>query len=214
MPDTRYIPALRFKALTPLFDAFIKLVSPETEFKTRLVAQAGLQAGYRVLDLGCGTGTLALMAKKSCPGTEVHGLDGDGEILRLAAEKITGAGMQVRLSEALAGAIPYPTGTFDRVLSSLLFHHLNTENKLSALIEAFRVLKPGGEIHIADLGKPDSLPMRIISLALWHFEENAGNFRGELPSLCAKAGFRRTRITGRYATAFGTLYLHKAVKPA
>lgn len=214
MPDTRYIPALRFKALTPLFDAFIKLVSPETEFKTRLVAQAGLRAGCRVLDLGCGTGTLALLVKKSYPEAEVYGLDGDGEILKLAAEKIAGSGLAVTLSEALAGAMPYPTGTFDRVLSSLLFHHLDEENKLSALTEAYRVLKPGGEIHIADLGKPDTLPMRIISLALWHFEESAGNFRGELPGLCAKAGFRRTRITGRYATAFGTLYLHKAVKPA
>lgn len=214
MTDTRYIPALRFNALTPLFDAFIRLVSPEAEFKSRLVEQAGLSAGCRVLDLGCGTGTLALLAKTSCPGAEVHGLDGDGEILKLAAGKIAASGLSVTLCEALAGAMPYPTSSFDRVLSSLLFHHLDAENKLSALTEAYRVLKPGGEMHIADLGKPDTLPMWTISLTLWHFEENAGNFRGELPALCAKAGFKRASITGRYATAFGTLYLYTAAKPA
>lgn len=214
MTNARYIPALRFSALTPLFDAFIRLLSPEKEFKDRLITQAKISRGQRVPDLGCGTGTLTLLIKLRQPDADVSGLDCDWEILKAAAEKTAKAGLAIKLDNAMASAMPYPDACFDRVLSSLMFHHLKRTGKVSALKEVFRVPKPGGELHIADIGKPDTSLMRLLSLALWNFEECTDNYRGLLPDMCWKAGFVKTRITGRYSTAFGTLNLYRAARPA
>jgi ubiquinone/menaquinone biosynthesis C-methylase UbiE len=113
-------------------------------------------------------------------------------------------------------ALPYPDGYFDRVLSSLLFHHLTLENKSRTLSEVFRVLKHGGEFHLADWGKPQNVVMRtgfLLVQAIDGFKTTADNARGLLPELIRQAGFQAVEETGRYQTTTGTLSLHKAQKP-
>ena len=82
-----YIPALGIRALTPFYDLIQRWVVGDTRFKSRLIEQAEIQAGQRVLDLGCGTGTLALMVKRSQPDAEVVGLDADPQMLKVATAK-------------------------------------------------------------------------------------------------------------------------------
>ena len=144
-----YIPALGYRWLTRFYDPVVRVTTREATFKEALLRQASIQDGHRVLDLGCGTGTLALLLKRAHRGAEVFGLDADAEALKLARTKLEGAGVEVRLDQGLASALPYADGRFDRTLSSLFFHHLSSDLKLEAMREILRVLRPGGEFHIA-----------------------------------------------------------------
>ena len=169
-----------------------------------------------VLDVGCGTGTLTLLIKKAHPEAEVIGIDGDRKILEIAKKKVGKAGLDVTLDYGMAFDLPYPDGSFDRVFSSLLFHHLTRENKVGTLKEIFRVLRPGGELHVADLGKPHNWIMSVAFLSvrmLDGFKTTADNINGLLPVLFGYAGFEDIQQSRRYMTMSGTLGLYKAVKP-
>jgi SAM-dependent methyltransferase len=83
----KYVPALGHDLLTPLYDIVIKWTLPESAIKRRLVRQAGIGRGARVLDLGCGTATLTLLVKKEHPDADVTGIDGDPKILEIARLK-------------------------------------------------------------------------------------------------------------------------------
>lgn len=149
----KYVPALSFDFLTPFYDLVVKWTTRETVFKERLVRQIDAPPGRRLLDLACGTGTLTIAIKRKFQGAEVHGLDGDATILRIARRKASATGIDVDFTEAFSTALPYPDEHFSTVVSSLFFHHLTPEAKRKTLLEVRRVLKPGGTLHIADWGR-------------------------------------------------------------
>jgi ubiquinone/menaquinone biosynthesis C-methylase UbiE len=212
----RYLPALRFPALTRFFDPFIRLAMPERRFKQRLVQQATPEPGQRILDLGCGTGTLAIMAKAAHPHTEVVGLDADSEILALARAKAEAAGAEVRFDQGLSTELPYEDGSFDRVLSTLFFHHLSSADKRLTAAEVARVLRPGGELHVADWGRPsDPLMWALFGFVRLFdgLERTRDNASGALPEIFESGGMEGAAEANRIRTAFGTLALYRARRP-
>jgi len=209
-----YIPLLRYGWLTPLYDPLLRWLMPEFALKRHLIAQAQIKNGHRVLDLGSGTGTLAILIKQTHPGSEVVGLDADPKALALSHTKAAAAGLRVRFDQGLAFRLPYGDNSFDRVLSSLVFHHLSAENKQRTLGEIFRVLRPGGELHIFDFGKPHNILAHLISLVMRRLEETSDNIKGVLPEMLRQAGFPEVEETVHYMTVFGTISLYKARKPA
>ncbi|HEX9414135.1 MAG TPA: class I SAM-dependent methyltransferase, partial [Ktedonobacterales bacterium] len=160
-----FIPALRYGALTALYDPLLRWTMRESLFKDQLIRRARIQTGSRVLDLGCGTGTLTLRLKRQQPDAEVVGLDADPQALRIAEAKAVAAGIPIAFDQGMAFALPYADNTFDRVLSSLHFHHLTHEDKARTAREAKRVLQPLGELHVADWGKARNGAMRAAFLA-------------------------------------------------
>lgn len=212
-PHTHYIPAFRYDWLTPLYDPIVGWTMREAIFKRRLVAQAGIEPGHRVLDLGCGTATLTILVKQAHPDAEVVGLDGDQRILDIARAKISKAGLAIALDRGMAYDLPYQDNSFDRVLCSLVIHHLTRGDKLRALKEVLRVLKSGGELHVADFGKPQNVLMFVSSLWIRHFEQVADHINGLLPSFFREAGFVQVEETVRFMTLCGTLSLYRGRKP-
>jgi ubiquinone/menaquinone biosynthesis C-methylase UbiE len=211
-----YIPALRYSWLTGFYDPVVALTTREATFKSALLHQAKLRAGQRVLDLACGTGTLAIAAKRAQPEADIIGLDGDTVILERARRKAQRAGVPLQLELGLSTALPFADASFDCVLSSLFFHHLTREHKRKSFAEVLRVLKPGGELHVADWGKAQNPLMRMAFLGIQlldGFPTTSDNVRGLLPQLMHESGLRRVEETRRYATLFGTMSLYRALKP-
>ena len=211
-----FVPALGIDALTPLYDPLVALTTREATFKRRLLGQAAVREALAVLDLGCGTGTLATRIARACPEANVTALDGDERMLARARRKAEAAGVEVRFDLGMAQELPYPDAAFDRVVSSLFFHHLNGPQKRQVVGEVFRVLKPGGEFHVADWHRPQDPLMRLLFLpvrVIDGFAHTADNVKGRLPGIFEQAGFVRTRVESRMRTVIGTLGLFSAVKP-
>lgn len=212
----RFVPALGFKALTPLYDGVVKATTREGLFKQTLIAQANIQPGQHVLDLACGTGTLAVQMAQFQPLAQITGVDGDPEVLARARKKVERAGVRVRLDHANATALPYGAGQFDRVMTSLFFHHLDWPDKQRAASEILRVLKPGGELHMADWGRPANRLMRWLFFpvqVLDGFANTRSHVAGQLVELFQQAGFQAVVERGRISTMFGTLSLYSAARP-
>jgi ubiquinone/menaquinone biosynthesis C-methylase UbiE len=216
MKNEKYIPALSYDWLTPFYDTAVRLTTREKIFKKALVEQAKIKANHRVLDLACGTGTLSILIRQMQPQTEVVGVDGDAKILEIAKTKAKESGIEIQFDKGMSFDLPYRDESFDRVVSSLFFHHLTRDNKLKTLREVKRVLKSNGEFHIADWGLPANSLMKGLSYIIQlldGFETTADSFDGLLPKFITDAGFETVEETNYYNSLFGTIRLHRSRKP-
>jgi ubiquinone/menaquinone biosynthesis C-methylase UbiE len=210
----KYIPALSFNSFTRFFDSLQKWGVREEMIKPRLIMQTGIQSNFKVLDLGCGTGTLTLLIKNSQPSAEVIGIDIDPNVLDIAKKKASLVRADISFDLGTAFNLPYPDNFFDRVVSSLVFHHLTRENKVRALVEVLRILKTSGELHIADIGRPQNILMRLPSAVMRRLEETEDNVIGMLPQMLKISGFDQVEETIKIMTMFGTVSFYKGLKPS
>jgi SAM-dependent methyltransferase len=215
-PDQDYVPALGYHFLTPFYDAVVGATTRERSFKKALIREARLEPGQRVLDVASGTGTLAVWIKQHHPLLDITGVDVDPAILAIASRKAKSAYVDVRFESARSYDLPYPAAHFDRVVSSLFFHHLTRQDKTRTARELLRVLKPGGELHVADWGSPTNFLMRGLFLmvqCLDGFETTRDNVAGRLVALFEQAGFIEVAERQTFSTIYGTLALYRAIKP-
>jgi ubiquinone/menaquinone biosynthesis C-methylase UbiE len=124
--------------------------------RAALLEQAGVRPSHRVLDIGCGTGSLLVLIKRRHPDVEVVGLDPDPRALSRARRKGQRAALSIQLDQGFSDELPYPDGAFDRVFSSFMLHHLEAAEKETTLREVRRVLKPGARFHLLDFAAPES----------------------------------------------------------
>src|SRR5215216_2426259 len=212
----QFVPALRFDALTRLYDPVVAVTSREGAFKRRLLEHARIKDGESVLDVACGTGTLAIEIKKDRPRAKVSGIDGDEQILARARAKAKDAGVKVNFQHGLSNELPYEARRFDVVVSTLFFHHLTDEAKADTAEEIRRVLRLGGRVLIADWGRPQDPLMRMMFLnvqLLDGFSNTSSNVAGRLSEFLRDAGLKRVSVTDRMRTPLGTIEIVSAVRP-
>lgn len=183
--------ALVYDALTRVLGVF---VGGERRFRARIVSATGIRGGDSVLDLGCGTGTLAiLMAERVGPEGRVVGIDLSPRMLATARRK--GSGSNLTFREANAEALPYPDASFDVVTATYTLHEMPRQARANALRECRRVLKPEGRLVVVDVHIPKSWWRRTLFRALMLFETDTAwdLARRGVASELAEAGFASVR---------------------
>ncbi len=191
MHDTAHhrhiLPGLGHQSLTPLYDVVTRLLGVG-RLHRRMLAAARLPADARVLEIGCGTGNLALRAARRHPDTQLVGIDPDEAALARARRKAERRGLDVRWDTGVAQDLPYEDGSFDRVLSSLMLHHLDGEDRAEALREVRRVLTDDGVLHLMDLGGAGA-PSGVVARRLAASRRLWDHHDGGLRRMLVDAGF-------------------------
>jgi ubiquinone/menaquinone biosynthesis C-methylase UbiE len=172
-----------------------------------LVDQAGVEPGHRILEIGCGTGTLTLLVKQRHLRADVVGLDPDPKALARAERKLKRRGLAVRLDRGFAQELPYPDASFDRVLSAFMLHHLAPDAKERTLREARRVLRSGGSLHAVDFAGTGH---HGIIGRLFHRVHLRDQHR--IPDLVWEAGFADVAELAERATIFGRVSYWRAAR--
>src|SRR5688572_28518757 len=167
--------------------AWLLTLGREPAFRARLVDLASLEPGEKVLDVGCGTGTLAIAAKRrvGAAGT-VYGIDASPEMIAQARRKAMKADVDVVFQAGIVEALPFPDAHFDVVLSTLMLHHLPRAVREQCAREMRRVLKPGGRLLAVDFATPAGQRKGVLA----RFHRHGHLAPGDMTSLLIDADMR------------------------
>ncbi|HTI25376.1 MAG TPA: class I SAM-dependent methyltransferase [Kutzneria sp.] len=206
-----YVPAAGRDAFLPYYDVFTRLLGA-ARVHGALIDQAELAAGQRVLEIGCGTGNLTIRAKRTHPSVELVGSDPDPLALARAERKARGLN-GIRFERGYGQELPYADGSFDRVLSALMFHHLDHDTKIATAAEVLRVLRPGGRLHLVDFaghahGAHGFLAQRMVKSGNLADNHDAG-----IAKLLSATGFDCDKAMTRRHPVLGTITYYRAVRP-
>jgi ubiquinone/menaquinone biosynthesis C-methylase UbiE len=192
-----YLPAAGRDWLLPAYDLLTRLMGMPPAYDA-LIAQAELFDGAQVLEIGCGTGNLTLRAHRAHPGATLTGVDPDARALARAQRKTRNVNA-IGFERGYAQALGHADQTFDRVLSSMMLHHLDRDVKAAAIAEAFRVLRPGGSMHIVDV--------------VGH-RMGATNDADTITELLRGSGFEALELGSRRLRLVGPVSFYRGVRPA
>lgn len=208
-----YLPGMGRDWLLPLYDPLTRALGLRAAHR-RLAEQADPRPGQRLLEIGCGTGNLALAIRRAHPRTDVVGLDPDPGALARARRKAARDRLDVQLDRGFAQALPYPDATFDLVLSAFMLHHLGPGERRDALREVARVFKPGGRLHLVDFGGAKDRSDGFVARLSHHSERLQDNLGDGVPRLMREAGLVEATETGHRVTRLGRHTFWRAVRSA
>lgn len=200
MNAQEFTPAAGRFAPTGFYDRGVALLTREAVWRRELLQVLGPANGETILDVGCGTGSLALLIKRAAPGAHVVGLDPDPQALSIARRKANAAGLRIEWRQGFAREAA-DGGAFDKVVSSLVFHQVQVDEKKAGMAAMFAAANAGGTICIADYAQQRTWPMRQLFRVIQvldgraNTEPNANGFlESELSMLCGRVVDARSTI--------------------
>jgi len=209
-----YLPATGKDWLLPIYDPLTRLFGVEG-FHKELIRQAGISPGYRVLEIGCGTGSLAILVKKQNPDVEVVGIDPDPGALARARHKAQRKRLSLQFDLGFSEKLPYHDASFDRMLSAFMFHHISPEGKPLTLNEAYRLLKPGGSLHLLDFEETQQPGSGLHSrLARIAHSRHGSSVQPIVLRLMQEADFKDCQVVAHDSTIVGRIVYYKAMRPS
>jgi ubiquinone/menaquinone biosynthesis C-methylase UbiE len=213
-PPRDFVPALGRPELTGLYDRAVALLTRERQWRTDLLRLVAPVAGETILDVGCGTGSFAVMVKRHCPTVRVIGVDPDPAVLDIAREKAEKAGVAIEWFQAMGDELA-ETGieAVDKVTSSLVLHQCPLPMKRAIVAAIHEMLRPKGALFIADYGEQRTKLMRVLFRQIQRldgFENTQPNADGVLPDLFSAAGFGRVVERQAIPTPTGSISIYSA----
>lgn len=218
MSEMAFTPALGRKGLNGLYDLAIALLTRERVWRTALLEQVNARAGDAIVDVGCGTGTFAIMLKQAAPEARIVGLDPDPDILAIAAAKAKAAGVDIEWRQGFANDAADLGLVFDKAVSSLVFHQVPLPMKRAGISAMAAAIVLGGEVHIADYARQDSgLMRRLFRLTVQRVDglaDTQPNADGALESIIQELHAGAARPTRIVHTPTGSISLFRVPKPS
>ncbi|MCV7278966.1 class I SAM-dependent methyltransferase [Mycolicibacterium flavescens] len=206
-----YLPAAGHDLFLPGYDLLTRVFGFNRAYRT-LIDQAGLRPGLSVLEVGCGTGNLIVGARRAEHGIRGVGCDPDPRALARAERKARSLS-GLTFDRAYAQELPYGDGEFDRVLSSMMWHHLDENVKPAAAQEFFRVLRPGGSLHLVDIGGEVGDDGGVLARRIRRSAHAAGNLGDAIPRRLSEAGFECRQVGTRRIRLVGPVAFFRAIRP-
>lgn len=217
MTDSKstYTPPLRYNWLTPIYDTVIRALTRETAWRSALIQQIAPSSADRILDVGCGTGTLAVELNRLVPEAEIIGIDPDATALERALAKADSSSRSLRFLQGFLSESSLPLNWKPtKIVSSLVFHQTPLATKRDILRRMHDLLAENGEIHIADYGFQKGPVMRALFRMTVQMLDGVAdtqpNADGILPELLREVGL--TVDAGRtLPTPTGSISLYRAM---
>jgi demethylmenaquinone methyltransferase/2-methoxy-6-polyprenyl-1,4-benzoquinol methylase/phosphoethanolamine N-methyltransferase len=178
---------IRWAAHYDLFTKFLTL-GQAARLRKLTVANALIQPGDGVLDVGCGTGEVTLLAKIYAKDGKVYGIDPAPEMISVARRKAAQKKLTIDFRVGVIEALPFPNESIDVVTSSLMMHHLPENLKKRGLAEIYRVLKPGGRLLVADFMRPSKSLFNHLFMIFSHHQGLETGIE-DLQKMFREAGF-------------------------
>jgi ubiquinone/menaquinone biosynthesis C-methylase UbiE len=217
-PD--FTPALGPLGSIGLYDRVIALMTREDQWRSAALYALSPLDGETIVDIGSGTGSMAALIKSTQPGIRMIAIDPDPKIRKIAERKARKAGTTIEFVTALGDAVlddQIAPASVDRILISLVLHQCPNSVKVSILDNAFRLLKPSGQILIADFGKQRSLMMQLafnLVRLTDGYDDTKANKNGQLPRFMKDAGFVDVQERMSIATLTGSISIYVGNKPS
>ena len=213
--DRKFTPALASHEHTADYDRVIAVMTRERRWRKRLLEELCPIANEIIVDIGSGTGTFAKMVKEHCGSVHMIAVDPDPDVRKLAEAKTRDLDIDYRTGLGDEHLDPFPKRRLDAAVSSLVLHQCPDEMKRGILSNAYKLLKRGGRVLIADYGMQRSFLMHMLFKQVREldgYENTKANKDGRIPDFMRESGFERVEEIQAFPTPTGTISIFRGWK--